>query len=225
MALYEVTLRGFYRSQQVINRFHYHNPVVGGATPNALGLLTLLGFIPIGEPPALPADTLFDSILALVNGGVGFSEVEARNMYSATDFYLAAYDPEIPGTVAGVETSPVLAFGLRSNRTTLAVGRGFKRFTGVTEEDMLAGGDLASAAVARVTAVADQMSAVVGEFPQGDYSPCVLAFHKYVAPSGRDAYRPWDTEAEQEEHMAVGVVWAGYPRVRTQTSRQYGRGS
>lgn len=224
--IYEVTLRQRLAGQQVINRFAYVQ-TDDLATPTSFELLSLMGFIPAGDPPAYPEDTLFEAIRGIQSEGVSYLEVEARELYTDTDFYVAPFIAATTGLIELPSTSPVLAFGLFSDRLKLSVRRGFKRFAGVTEEGIAAEGVLESTMLGFVSAVGEKMgeplSAGVGV--GGQYSPAVLSFEEYETPSGKKARRPYATEAEQRTHAAWPVSWFAYDRVRSQTSRQVGRGA
>ena len=58
------------------------------------------------------------------------------------------------------------------------------------------------------------------------YTPYVFGREKYVVEeSGKDAYRYYEDEATQLEHIALITAFTIKPTTRTQTTRQYGRGS
>jgi len=221
--VYSVTLRASVLDQQVINNWDY-TVTTPLAAPTALELLTLLGFIPTGDPAELPDDTMFAAVRAAVSNYVNFLEVECRELYSVTDFYTAAYSPAVMGDQANGITSPVLAYGLFSNRVRTDIRRGFKRLSGVSESQIGTGGLLESAQLTLMTAVATKMSEpLIGI--QGTYQPSILSFEAYTTPKLKTAYKPYPTRDEQLEHAAIGVSWAPYDRARSQTSRQIGRGA
>jgi len=222
--LYEITLRAQYFQQLCINRFHYLADGNIGFNPSAIELLTLLGFIPGGIPPVIATDTLFGQIRDLVSDQVLFLEAECRNLYSTTDFYVAAYSPPFAGLTDGVACAPFLAYGLFSSRVRTDIRRGTKRLVGVVEEATEGGGGINTDFADDVADVAAKMSEVHTGVTV-TYYPAVLAYDKYVTPKGNDAYRPWPTEAEQAAHAAFPVTWGSYADVRSQTSRQYNRGS
>lgn len=225
MALYQVTLRGTFYTNQVLNVWSYLSGGTLGAAPSAFDLLKAMGFIPSGDPPVYPSDTLFAALRSLVSDSVHYAEVEARNLYSTTDFYLAAFNPVVSGTTSGIDQSPLVAYGLQSNRTRTDIRRGFKRFAGVVEEATTNGGLLTGDFPGALADVATKMGEVLSGDFDATYSPSVFSFEKYETPKGNDAYRPYPTEADQLEHVASPVTWSGYPQVRSQTSRQYNRGS
>jgi len=225
MALYEVTLRQSYYEQLCVNVFSYITLPGIGVTPNALELLTLMGFIPEGDPLAFPNDTLADAIFTIQSSAVNFLTVEARELYSVTDFYEAAYSPPIAGNLdTGDDLSPFVAFGFYTARVRTDIRRGFKRFVGVTEGVVDNGGLISAGLVSNLTDLTDRLSEELTG-ASAVYSPCVISREKIVDPdTGKVTYQLYETEAEQEEHVANPLVWSYYDTVRSQTSRQYGRG-
>lgn len=224
MPLYEVTVRGSLYGQSTVNVFSYAVPDVLLATPTAAELLALLGFVPIGDPAELPTDTLFAAWRALVSVDVNFLSAEARELYSLTDFFEVAYSPAEVGGQANSAFSPFVAFGLFSNRVRTDIRRGFKRLAGVTEAQVDAGGVLASGAETDLALVATRMSAMLAG-AAADYFPAVISREKITDEvTGKVTYQLYDDPAVQYDHTAVGVTYAGYENVRSQTSRQYGRG-
>jgi len=227
MALYEVTLRQRYFDQACINTWNYAAEDGLGVTHSALELLTLMGFIPEGDPLALPADTVAALILAQQNAGVEWLSVEARELYSLTDFYEAAYSPALTGGLtSGDAMSPFVAYGLFSNRVRTDIRRGFKRFVGVSEGQVSSGGVLSGGALTWMTSVADAMSETL-DGVASSYFPCIVSRLKEAIPDTdpvRYRYVLYPDPAEQDEHIALNVSWASYTQVRSQTSRQYGRG-
>jgi len=225
MSLYEVTLRQRYFDQSVINVFNYVTLAGIGVTPTALELITEMGFIPSGDPLAFDTDTLAGKISALQSVGAEFLSVEARELYSLTDFYEAVYSPALLATGgAGEASPPFVAYGLFSSRVRTDIRRGFKRFVGVSETWVTHGGVVTGTGVTALADVAEKMSDVLSGVTAA-YAPCVISRQKIVdIDTGRISYELYPTESEQEEHTAVGIEWAGYSTVRSQTSRQYGRG-
>lgn len=224
--IYAVTLRQRLAGQQVINRFAYVQ-TDDIATPSSLQLLTLMGFIPAGDPLAYPEDTLFSALRAAQSGSVSYLEVEARELYTDTDFYVAPFISPTPGEYPVPASSPALAFGLFSDRLKLSVRRGFKRLAGVTESGIGEDGILEADMLALVAVVGEKMGEVLdsGMTSLGVYAPAILSFKEYETPSGKKAREKYPTENEQRTHAAWPVSWFAYDRVRTQTSRQVGRGA
>jgi len=225
MPLYEVTLRQSFASQLCINVWSYFVPSGGFVTPSALELLTLMGLIPSGDPLEFPEDTIAGELWALQQASVLFLSAECRELYSDTDFYEAAYSPAIAaGKTGGTSESPFTAYGFFTDRVRLGIRRSFKRFVGVDELYVDPAGVLTDPALDAQQLVADAMSAILGGVT-AFYNPCTISREKVVDPdTGKVTYQLYETEAEQEEHIAAPLVWHGYDTVRSQTSRQYGRG-
>lgn len=225
MALYEVTLRQRFADQLCINVWNYF--VVGGGfvTPSSLELLTLMGFIPSGDPLEFPADTVADAIWGLQDNDVTFLSAEARELYSVTDFYEAAYSPAIPaGRSTGTSEAPFIAYGFFTSRVRTDIRRGFKRFVGVDELLLDPLGVITDPGLALMDTLADAMSETLGGVT-ASYQPAVISRNKVVdVGTGAVTYELYATEAEQEEHVASPLAWAPYSTVRSQTSRQYNRG-
>lgn len=227
MSFIEVTLRQVYAGQQCLNRFSYYSDDDAVGSVLAFGLITAMGFIGTGSPVVYPAGTLFPLIRAIQSTALQYVEVEARDLYDPFNFYVRPFPAPTAGLSGGEGASPVLATGFRSTRTRSDIGRGFKRFTGISEGAMAAGGNLDPGVLASLAPLAAELSAVLtytNEAAIYSYQPCVMSFEPYATPSGKTAYRPYATEAEQLEHTAFSMEYSAMPQVRTQTSRQYGRG-
>lgn len=228
MPLYEVVLEQRYFNQQVINRWNY----VGSGTPAAVSpsfaLLDALGFI--GLSTTLVAATVGAGIQGIQNGAVTFVQATARAIYIDEDFY---GNPFLANTIGGVgglgdPMSPVAAFGFRSNRVKQSIGRGYKRFVGMSEGDLDSGGILATGAVTRANNLKTAMNATLTYDDEGNtltFTPAIAQKLEYTTPSGKKAYKYYPDEAAQAPHLAVGINWELYTQQRTQNTRQYGRGS
>jgi hypothetical protein len=159
---------------------------------------------------------------------VVWNQCLCRNVYDPTDFIDLPFNPTVAGLGVGEVLSPINAFGLRSNRTRLDIGRGYKRFAGVPESSSATKGDIAAGALTALNALAalhgDILTYTDGALTDS-FTPVVVKKLKYTTPSGRTAYKYYPTEAEQLTKLAVGVVWESYTNVRSQVSRQYGRGA
>jgi hypothetical protein len=74
------------------------------------------------------------------------------------------------------------------------------------------------------------MGAIITYDDEGNtisFAPAIVGKEKYTPDPlkpDRYAYRYYPTLAEQMEHVAQGFNWDVYNQVRTQVSRQYGRG-
>jgi hypothetical protein len=228
MACYVVTLRETYAGQQCINRFPFVSTVEPTGIIGSLALLTLLGAVDI-VAGAFPVDTLLYAIQNIQAAEVTFDEIECRNLYDVTDFYVVPFVGDISGgTAVGAAMSPTMAYGFFSNRLRTDIHRGTKRFVGANDTFVGEGGIIQGDGVTAAVALAAALSAVQNPDntdAQGTYNPTVFGYQAYTAPSGRRAYKPRDTEAEQLGSAAIGVTWDYYSFVRTQASRQYGHGS
>lgn len=223
--LYEVLVRQLYFAQEVINRFHFlltgtPASVAGSfALASAFGTIDTAGVFPAGSP--------FRLMASVQNASLQYLEVQVAAMYSDTDFYTRPFPVETHGVLTGEAASPVLASGIQSNRITTAVRRGNKRFAGMTEEVMGAGGILTTPMLEQLQLLCDALNEPLVYTDEGTpltFTSCVLSFERYVTPEGNPAYKQYETLSEQLEHAAVGVLWTPKTQVRTQTSRQYGRG-
>lgn len=228
MALYEVTLRSEYAGQQMVNRWNYVSAGETAAVLGSFALAAAFGAIPAGTPPALPTGTVFERIRNITVNACRMVELSVANVYVPSDFYLRPFGTGVVGLRAETGESPAVSVGYRTNRVTRAIGRGTKRFSGIPDTFAGAGGNLAAGILADVQLLADSMSAVLTYNDEGNtvsFSPAVVSKVEYTTPSGSTAYRYAPDLAAQLARTAVGVLWEFYPQVRTQTSRQYGRGS
>jgi hypothetical protein len=99
----------------------------------------------------------------------------------------------------------------------------------VSEADVDALGVINSGGAAKWNDVGNDMQnvTIVPLTPTGTFTftPYVFGTVKYTTPSGKDAYKYYPTEVEQLDHIAKINQFNLKPQVRTQVSRQYGRGS
>ena len=225
MPLMELVLRSTIDGQQQINRWNYLASGTPAAVSLSFGLVYAFGAV--DTLGVLPPDGLFNLILSELTNNVVFLEVEARDLYSPTDFYVRPFPAGLTGGITSESLPPFASFGFRTNRVRTDIARGTKRFSGVSENLVGDGGLLTSAAITELQAIADAMSAPLTYDDEGNtltFVPVILGREDYVTPSGRKAYKLYATEAEQLEHVASGILWSPYTTVRSQVSRQYGRG-
>lgn len=228
VAILEAVINQSYAGQLAVNRFHYVSSGTPASVSLSFALLSAMGFIP--DPPGATTFTpytLADAFENVQNEGVRYLSSYARDLYSVTDFYEVPYPQIITGDRSGEATSPVLAVGFYSSRVRTDIRRGMKRFVGVSETDVGANGLWAAGFEASLVYMADLLSATLTYDDEGNtitFVPAILGLQEYTTPSGKRAYRPYPTEATQLAHVAQGVTWSAYAQVRTQVSRQYGRG-
>lgn len=232
--LLEVTLQGFAAGQVLINRWNYTytgSPVTGNA---AFALNEALGFHPIAGVP--PSGSLLDKIKAVLHTSTTFVQAICIDPYDPTDFDASPFVPVVVGEDGGGSlNSPVLALGFRSNQTRRDIRRGMKRFGGVSEAIVGAAGVIDAGYSSDLNDIATVMAATLtggGEGGPVTFIPCIVSKERYDVPGTdpvRHAYRyytPYDSTglATQLEHIATGMTWEPYADIRSQVSRQYGRG-
>lgn len=229
MAILELVVNQKLNNQLVVNRYHY----VSSGTPAAVSLSFALchatGYLATRLSAGLfPLNSLARQIAGYQGGAVSYLSAYARNLYSVTDFYEAPFPTNPVGARSGETMSPVVAYGFYSSRVRTDIRRGSKRIAGPVEGDVGAMGVLESNMVTALTTVSAKMSEVLTYDDEGNtisFTPAVLGLDEYTTPGGRRAYRPYPTEPAQLNHLATGMTWSPYTTVRTQVSRQYGRGA
>lgn len=220
--IYEITLNQSYFGQRCVNRWNYITPSTGGGVESAVQLANLFG---ADNASAIPvASTILAGLRAIQAGGVGTDSVFVRAVYDTTDFYEVLYPTPYMGTATGEGQSPVLSYAARTSREDLAIRRGYKRFVGVTEGTIGPGGVLTAPTLTALDTVCTRMEEILS-VGASDFIPAILKKEAYTTPSGRTAYRYFDTEDEQRANLYTIGNWSGYTTVRTQISRQYGRGA
>lgn len=224
MPIYEVVLNGSYFNQATVNRWNYVSGGIPAAVQGSFGLAFAMGLAPVGN-----VDTIFGNIKQIVSNQLIFTSFSIKNLYNPEDFYSAPFGTPQAGVATGQAMSPINAYGYRTNQVNTEIDRGTKRFAGTTETDVDAGGVVTSGfRTSLMNPLAVKMSAVLTYDDEGNtvsYSPAILSKEAYTTPSGRTAYRKYATEAEQLDHAAIGITWESYATVRSQISRQYGRGA
>lgn len=222
MAIYEVVLRQNYYGQETVNRWNYVSTGTPAAVTGSFALISAMGAI------SLAAGSMIGLIRAIQNAQVNFIDIEARNIFSATDFYTRPFAVDTNGQETGGQPlSPTSAFGFRTNRVRTDVRRGTKRFVGMTDTQEESGGAIVAAIQTQMQGIANIMSDVLSYDDEGNtisFAPAICGKEEYTTPSGRKAYRYYGSEAAQLAKTATGILWEVYTTVRTQTSRQYGRG-
>lgn len=233
MAIMEATLTQTYFGQTMQTRFNYHATGTPSAVSYSFALTSAMGAIydQIAVPPAYP-DALMSKIADIQTEEVSFVSLVVRDVNSVTDFFEQPFVQPLTGVWAsGSGASPALAVGFRSNRTRTDIRPGQKRFGGISENIMDSGGEIDSAVAAAEGAA---LEAALGEVVTYDdsgntltFAPCVVKKEKYVIPGSdpeRYAYRYYKDQAIGEANIMTSILWTLKPQVRTQTSRQYGRG-
>lgn len=226
--LYEVTLFSTYLGQRFVNRWNYISSGIPATVSGSFGLARALGFLRDGG--VYPANALFAGLRGLVSSSTVFTSVSVRapRDYAPQDFYETPFIQPTIGVQGGDPASPVLAFGFRTTRTRTDIRRATKRFGGVSEEAVAGGGNVTGDYVAIMATLATFMSATVSYNDEGNtitYSPAVCKKLRVVDPvDGSISYQYYPTLAQQEANLSVGFLWEPYSQIRSQVSRQYGRG-
>jgi len=229
MPLYEVTLEQSFANQQIINRWNYVGDAVPAGESGAALALQAMGAIAPPSGDAFGVGTVLGDLRPLQSTDVIFVQIIARNIYSVTDFMSYAFPPNTYGeNTGGQSLSPTAAVGLTSDRTRADIRRAQKRFTGICEPDVVGKGELSGSALAGWQVLGDTMGDImigVGAVTPMTFTPHVFGRIDYPTPSGKTAYKYYSTEVLQREHIARINQWNLKRQVRTQASRQYGRGS
>lgn len=223
--LYEVTLIGGMSGADVINRWNYLGDINGAVGGGAAGLVNALGLAP--DSGNFPADTMGEALQVLTSNVMQWFSVLCRNIYDPTDFIDLPYTPIVTGDGTGEVQARFVSFGFKTNRKRLDIHRGYKRISGVLETATGTLGDLTPTYVENALALAEKMSESVS-FTDGtltdNYAPCIAKRLRYTAPSGKPAYKYYP-EDEQFDLLMTGITWTNYANVRSQVSRQLGKGS
>ena len=229
-ALYELTLVYAFAGQSMVNRWNYLLNGVPAAVSGSFALTSAAGALydNIAIPPGYPSGTLVSSVADMLSVEAVLQEITVLNVYDPVDFYQTPFTQTYAGKRTGESASPLLAFGFRTNVVRRDIRRGMKRFGGLSENAGTTGGEVNHAAMdAYAQALIDVMNANLDYNDEGNtltFAPCIVGKEKYVAPSGKNAYRYYGTFAEQADHLATGIQWQSYNHLRSQVSRQYGRG-
>lgn len=230
MPLYEITLEQSYFGQQCINRWNYQSDAIAAGTSGAYLAIVGMGAIADDDTPAFDLTTILGQIQGLQTTDAVFVQMVAKNLYSNTDFFTYAFPPNTHGANnTGESLSPAMAFGFTSDRTRADIRRAQKRFVGVGENYVGSGGNIPADKLAALQILGDHMAAPNSVTLGGVtnvFTPYIFGREKYH-PAGKTtwAYKYYPTEAEQLAHIAKINAFTVKPNVRTQTSRQYGRGS
>lgn len=228
--LYEVTLQGSYQGQQIINRWNYRSDGDDVPSGNAFGLVSAMGFTPVAG--LFTAGSVAKAITTFQGEEYVHQQVICRAVYVPTDFVDVPFVPGVQGEITGQQAeTPFLAAGLRTNRIRTDIGRGYKRFAGLVEGSVEDAGIISSGALALINDLGDKMGDVLS-FTESSltisFTPCIVKKELYHPSAGKNAYRYIRVvdggESAQLDLIATGIVWEAYTQVRSQVSRQYGKG-
>lgn len=230
MPLMEVILQQRYLGQQIINRWNYLSSGTPAAVTHSFALASAFGAIP--DAGVYPTTAIIARIRQLQDSGVTFENILVRDVYSVTDFYQTPFSPALAGAVTGAGIGPISAFGFVSSKTRYDIRRGTKRFVGITSGQVTVDNGFNSTVISELAALAGNMSETLEYDDEGNalaYEPVIVGREKVLISTPpaepRYSYRYYDTFAEQADHLMDSITWSAYTGVRSQVSRQIGRGS
>jgi hypothetical protein len=233
-ALLEVTIQSTYFNQVCMNVFNYLWNGVGDPPPSlSTALIAAMGWTAWTTEDGYPTEGFAYYWQAVSNSAVTFNMVTCRNIYSTTDFYEWLFNlggSSNSGSGTGEALSPAMAYGFKSSKARTDIKRGARRMVGASEQFVGAGG----AVTAGGLAILDEMAMRFSEaFDAGDgnsFIPCIVQKKKVPVldsegnPTGRYKYIYYPESENPFDHVASPVTWQPVTTVRTQGSRQYGRG-
>lgn len=234
MPLFEMTLQSTFAGQQCVNVYNYVGTGIPASVSMSFALMTQFGciFDPELAGGSYPITGNFSIIRSIQNPTVVYDFCTVKNVYDLVDFYETPFlQPAIGTDTAGESSPPFVSYGYRTGRARGDIGRGYKRFVGATETRVGNQGIITPGFVSgQMSTVALALSRNLVYDDNGNnltFSPCVVKKQRYVPNPDRPeryAYRYFPTEAEQMTNVATGITYDPYPTVRSQVSRQVGRG-
>lgn len=225
--IFEVVLQQELLGQEVINRWNYESDSVPTAVTLSFALASAMGFIINQQNQNPPAGSILESMRTVQSADVRYVQGTVRAVYDVIDFYSTPFVPQLNGGVVVSSDAPFIAFGMRTNRVRQDIRRGMKRVAGVPETASTASGLLVTAFLDNMNELATRMSQEITYDDEGTsltFSPIVVKKQEYAPSPGRTAYRYYPTLTEQEANIARSIQWEPYNTLRSQVSRQYGRG-
>lgn len=235
MAFFEVTLEQNFVGQQIINRFNYESSGIAAAVTPSFALTSALGAIYDAGPPLVgyPPTGLMKRIADIQHTTVSFVSLRVINLYDFEDFYENPFVQPLTGSISSSEPlPPTSAYGFRTNVVRRDIRRGTKRFVGVPEGIQNAGTIANGTLTGGMATLATAMGATLVYEDEGqsiNFQPVILGRQRYNPETGLPsdtgtAWRYYPDAPDQAEHVARSIIWQPYTTVRTQTSRQFGRG-
>lgn len=226
--IFEVTLEQEFVGQTCINRWNYESQSVPAAVTLSFALASAMGFIIPQPSNTPPAGSIMETLQDLQCTSLIYIQATVRAVYDVVDFYSTPFVPLLGGSITQPGESPLLSYGFRTNRVRQDIDRGTKRFSGVPISSVGAAGAIDPGSLTVMETLAQRMSADITYDDEGTtltFAPVVVKKERYTTPNNTTAYRYYPTLAAQEANLARSITWQPYTQVRSQTSRQYGRGS
>lgn len=230
--LLEVVIKGTANGEMYINRLNFVASQAGITDSTSYFLLLSLGYLGITTAPT--NGSVLDELLTCNSGTFQMTELVARNIFAVSDFITLPVGPTnyVGLNSGGSYYSNFSVQKLRSNLRRQDIGRGFLALDRPKESDVDDSGNLGATALGKLTALGIAIASVPAFTDDGEnisWTSCVVGKEKYRTnpDSTKDptyAYRYYEDKDEQFEHLANGVQWSPMPKVRSQVSRQYGKG-
>lgn len=227
--LMELVLQGNTPTGMFINKYNLYNTSLGSGVGAALNVIESLGY-QSGTPGTPAAGSVLQAYLALTFSGFEFSQFYCRDIYDVNDFVQVNVTGNGWQGTRTVGTMEYAAYAskIKSTRTRQDIKAGFKALPPFGESDLVSSvGTLTVGYIALVqtlcTRLADKTAPFVGPI-QHDFFWTIASKEEYTTPSGKKAYRYYETLPEQQAHLAFPVTWSPVERATTQGTRKFGRG-
>lgn len=231
--LFELTIKGTYQNQLVMNRLNFVSDNDNAGTANAAGLLRAAGLVPAAPSAPLTASMLHRFLQAQTDA-YQMTELLSRNLYDVTDFYTATvsgggWNGEIVSGADGLMS--FVAQKIRTNRVRTDIRRGTLALTPPTEEAVDAAGNLLVGQLTVLQALCTELNAEMEDSVGEEttiFLPAVMKKQKYQVPDTipqTEAYRYYSTASIQLANTAYPVVWEPVGTVTSQVSRRVGKGA
>lgn len=223
--IYEVLLRQAYDNKACLNRWNYESNSTPAAVSRSFALVSAFGGIPDPITAEFPTGSIMQLLAQVQGATLVYVELSVEAMYDVADFYSVPYPPTQLGTATGTPMSSFNAYALQSNRVRTDIRRGNKRLAGVTETHVGSNGLVEASMTPVLEDLAAAMTATLEYDDEGTpvtFSPVILSLEKNPpdAEHENEWYAKYPTLAEQEDHMAVGILWSYKAYVTTQNSRK-----
>jgi hypothetical protein len=228
MKIMELVLQGNTPTGLFINKYNLVNNTLSEVTNAALNVIEQAGYSS-GAPTAPVANSMLDRYLELAPQGFEFTQFYCRDIYNVNDFaQVNVAGAGWQGARAGITEPAFLTAKIKSTRTRQDIKAGFKALPYMLDADLQnAAGVLNAPYLALMTALTTTMTNGLSPFvgiATAFFGWAIVGKEQYVTPSGKTAYKYYDTVVEQAEHLAWPVTWTTVERATTQNTRKFGRG-
>lgn len=212
--LYQVVLKSTYQNQTFNNVFYYKQDSAEPEFDDASEQLALL----FQEQFFIGSDFLRST---LFHSFVTYESLKVVNIFDVTDYHeqlLEGYT----GTGSVTPLPPYVSLGFRTSWLGPAVHRGYKRFSGLTE-DANTNGTLSAGFVSEAVAFADILASPVGG-GGALWSPIVIKRIPYITPSGKQGYKLPENPSQAVGKIFAADAWQLVNNLGTQNTRKFGVG-